>query len=292
MKSIVIMTDSHSGISQKEAKEKNIKVLPMPFYINEKTYYEDVDITREDFYNLLREGADVATSQPSPQDVMDMWDELLKEYESILYIPISSGLSGSYMSAMGLATEEAYEGRVFVVDSGRVSATLHRSLLDALELIEKGYDAKTIKDILEKNRDKMIMYVGLSTLEYLKKGGRIKPGVATVASILNMKPIMKFDVGTLDVYKKTRGFIKSRKEMIEAMKVELQTTFKESYEAGNLYLLAASSSEQSVTEGWVEQIKEAFPDLEVMCDNLSLGVSCHIGPDGLGIGCACKPVIE
>lgn len=291
MKPIVIMTDSHSGITQDEAKAKNIKVLPMPFYINDKTYYEDVDITREEFYDMLREGVDVATSQPSPQAVMDMWDELLKEYEQVLYVPISSGLSGSCLMAQGLASDEPYEGRVFVVDNGRVSTTMHRSILDAMELIEKGYKAEQIKDILEKNRDKMIMYVGLSTLEYLKKGGRVKPGVAAIASILNVKPIMKFDVGTLDVYKKCRGFAKSRKEMIEAMKEEINTNFKESYEAGELYLLAASSSSKEVTEEWIAQIEEAFPDLEVMCDDLSLGVSCHIGPDGLGIGCSCKIAI-
>ncbi len=288
---MVIMTDSHSGISKEEAEQKNIKVLAMPFCMDGITYYEDVDIARDAVYEKLGVGADVSTSQPSPQELTDMWDELLKEYEQILYIPISSGLSGAYMTAKALASEKPYGGKVFVVDSGRVSTTLHRMILDGLELMEAGYDAEVIQRTLDANRGNMIMYVSLSTLEYLKKGGRVKPSVATVASILNIKPIMKFDVGTLDVYKKCRGFQKAKIGMIEAMKEELSTNFKEAYEAGELYLLAASSSNKEVTEQWVQQIQEAFPDLEVLCDDLALAITCHIGPDSLGIGCSCKPKV-
>ena len=165
---------------------------------------------------------------------------------------------------------------------------MYRSVLDAVELAEKGYRAQTIKDILEKNRQHMVIYVGLSTLTYLKKGGRISSVAAVAADVLKIKPVMKFGVGKLDVYQKCRGMKNARKAMIDAMKKEFETNFKEAYEAGKLYLMAASSSTAEVTEEWIRQIKESFPGMDVMCDNLSLGLSCHIGPDGLGIACCNK----
>ncbi len=288
MKKTGIMTDSHSGILENEASKLGIAVLPMPFYIDEKLYREGVDISREEFYEMLRKGADVATSQPSPESVMHMWSAMLQEYEELVYIPISSGLSGSCMTAQAMAQEEPYAGRVFVVDNGRVFTPMHRSVLDAVELAEKGYRAQKIKDILEKNRQHMVIYVGLSTLTYLKKGGRISSVAAVAADVLKIKPVMKFGVGKLDVYQKCRGMKNARKAMIDAMKKEFETNFKEAYEAGKLYLMAASSSTAEVTEEWIRQIKESFPGMDVMCDNLSLGLSCHIGPDGLGIACCNK----
>ncbi|MDY4971342.1 MAG: DegV family protein [Lachnospiraceae bacterium] len=289
MKTTGILTDSHSGISQEEAGKLGIRVLPMPFYMEGKTCYEGIDLSREEFFEKLRSGIDVSTSQPVPQDVTDLWDEMLKEYEEILYLPISSGLSGSCMTARAMAQEPGYEGKVFVADCGRVSTPLHRTVLDALELAEKGYGAEKICRILEESRENMSIYVTPSTLEYLKKGGRIKPSVATLGSILNIKPVMQFGVGTLDVYQKTRGMKKARKTMIEAMRNDLTVKFKDAYETGNVYLLAASSSSPEVTAEWVSEIKEAFPGMDVMCDDLSLGLCCHIGPDGLGIGCSCRP---
>lgn len=290
MRKIGIMTDSHSGILPEEAKELGIKVLPMPFYINDKLYLEGVDLSREEFYEKLRQGVDVSTSQPSPQEVMEMWNEMLKEYEQIIYIPISSGLSGSCMTAQGLAQDEEYEGKVFVVDNGHVSTPLHRSILDAVEMIDEGYSAAEIKKILEDTKEQMVIYIGLNTVEYLKKGGRISSTSALLANVLNIKPVMKFGTGVLDVYQKCRGMKKSRKVMIEAMKQELETTFHDAYKEGKVYLMAASSCSEEVTKEWVDQIKEAFPGMEVMCDYLSFGLCCHIGPDGLGIGCTCKPV--
>ena len=290
MKTIGIMADSHSGILKKEAEELDIHVLPMPFYLNGELFQEDLGFSRAGFYENLRKGADVSTSQPSPSEVMEMWDEMLKIYEQIVYIPISSGLSGSCMTAAALSREPKYENKVFVVDNGRVSTPLHRSVLDAIELVEKGYSASQVKDILEVSRDKMVIYVGLSTLEYLKRGGRIKSSAALAANLLNIKPVMKFGTGKLDVFQKCRGMKKSRKAMIDAMHTELETTFKEEYAAGKVYLMAASSSTEEVTADWVAQIKESFPGMEVMCDDLSLGLSCHIGPDGLGIGCSCMPL--
>lgn len=290
MKKIGIMTDSHSGILSEEAQRLGIKVLPMPFYIGEKVYREGVDLSRDEFYDMLRKGVDVSTSQPSPTEVMDMWKEMLKEYEEIVYIPLSSALSGSCMTAEAMANEDEFAGKVFVVDNGRVATPMHRSVLDAVEMAEEGYSVVEIKKILEETREKMTIYIGLSTLKYLKKGGRVSSVTALAADVLNIKPVMHFSTGKLDIYQKCRGMKKSRKVMIDAMKHELETNFREEYAAGKVYLMAASSSTDEVTEEWVNQIKESFPGMEVMCDKLSCGLSCHIGPDGLGIGCTCKPV--
>ena len=247
-------------------------------------------LSRDEFYDMLRKGVDVSTSQPSPTEVMDMWKEMLKEYEEIVYIPLSSALSGSCMTAEAMANEDEFAGKVFVVDNGRVATPMHRSVLDAVEMAKEGYSVVEIKKILEETREKMTIYIGLSTLKYLKKGGRVSSVTALAADVLNIKPVMHFSTGKLDIYQKCRGMKKSRKVMIDAMKHELETNFREEYAAGKVYLMAASSSTDEVTEEWVNQIKESFPGMEVMCDKLSFGLSCHIGPDGLGIGCTCKPV--
>ena len=289
MKKIGIVTDSHSSISQKEAKRLGIKVLPMPFYIEEECFYENVTLSRDGFFEKLKSGIHVTTSQPSPAEVMKIWDEALEEFEQILYIPISSGLRGSCQTANMLASEEPYEGKVFVVDNGRVSTLLHRSVLDGLEMIEEGYSAADIKQMLEEARANMVIYIGVETLENLKRGGRIKPSVAAIGTLLNIKPILKFDVGTLDSFKKCRGSAKARAGMIEAIKNDLETTFKEYYDKNEVYLLAASSAPDEVTKDWLAQIQDAFPGMEVLCDDLSLGVSCHIGYGGLGIGLSCRP---
>ncbi len=289
MKPIGIITDSHSSISQKMAGELGIIVLPMPFFIGEECFYEDVTLSREDFFRKLDSGAEISTSQPSPAEVMALWDKALMEYESILYFPISSGLSGSCATASALAQDEPYEGRVFVVDNGRVSTPMHRSILDALELIEEGYSAGEIKTIIEASKMDMVIYIGVQTLEHLKKGGRITPSAAALGTILNIKPILKLDVGSLDAFKKCRGFAKAKKTMIEAIRHDLETRFKEAWERGEITLMAASSSSPEDTALWVEEIQEAFPGMEVMCDDLSLGVSCHIGQGGLGIGIAARP---
>ena len=289
MKKIGIVTDSHSGIKQEEAKRLGIKVLPMPFFIEEECYYEDVTLSRDDFFEKLKSGVNVTTSQPSPEEVMKIWDEALREFEQILYIPISSGLSGSCQTATMLANEEPYEGKVFVVDNGRVSTLMHRSVLDGLEMIEEGYSAAEIKQMLEEARANMVIYIGVETLENLKRGGRIKPSVAAIGTLLNIKPILKFDVGTLDSFKKCRGSAKARQGMIEAIKNDLEVTFKEYADKKEVYLVAASSAPDEITKDWIAQIEEAFPDMEVLCDDLSLGVSCHIGYGGLGIGLSCRP---
>lgn len=289
MKAIGVLTDSHSSITQSEAVRRGIGVLPMPFYIEEECFYEDVSLSRDEFYERLRSGANVTTSQPSPAEVMRFWDDALTKFEKVLYIPISSGLSGSCATAEMLAQEEPYAGRVFVVDNGRVSALLHRSVLDALEMVEEGYDAAEIKASLEEARARMVIYVGVETLENLKRGGRISAATASLGTLLNIKPVLKFDVGTLDTFKKCRGFAKARQTMIEAMRHDFDTVFKEEYDRGEVYLMAASSADADTTASWVREIQDAFPGMDVMCDQLSLGVSCHIGAGGLGIGCSCRP---
>lgn len=289
MKKIGIVTDSHSSITQKQAQDMGITVLPMPFYINNTCYYEDVTLSRDEFFRQLNSGADITTSQPSPADVMKCWDHALTEYEQILYIPISSGLSGSCATALALAQEEAYQDRVFVVDNGRVSTPLLCTILDAMELIEKGFSALRIKEILEEYRDKMVIYIGVDTLEHLKKGGRITPAAAALATVLNIKPILKFDVGTLEPYKKCRGFQKAKKAMLDAIQQDLSTRFRSWYERGDFYLLAASSASKEDTQEWISDIRTAFPGAKLLAGDLSFGTSAHIGYGGLGIGCSCKP---
>ena len=289
MKAIGVVTDSHGGISPEQAEKLGVKVLPMPFYFGDDCYYEDVSITRDEFFTRLNAGEKVSTSQPSPESVMELWRESLQEFEKILYMPISSGLSGSCNTAKMLAAEEEFAGRVFVVDNGRVSTPMHRSILDALELIERGLCAEKIKEILEAARAEMAIYIAVETLEHLKNGGRITPTTAAIGTLLNIKPIMKFDVGVLETYKKCRGMKKARREMLEAMKQELQVTFREYYDKKEVYLLAATSADEQTTQEWIKEIREFFPGMEVLCDDLSLGLCCHIGQGALGIGCSCKP---
>ena len=289
MSKIGVVTDSNSSISPQRAKELGVKVLPMPFYFGEECFYENVSITKDEFFRRLSSGETVSTSQPSPAEVMQIWDEALKEFDQILYIPISSGLSGSCQTATMLSQEDDYEGKVFVVDNGRVATPQQRTVLDALELIEEGYSAQDIKEMLEEARANMVIYVGVQILENLKRGGRISPATAAIGTVLNIKPVLKFDVGTLDTYAKCRGFQKAKKSMIEAIRNDLDTVFKEWHDKGEAYLLAAGSAPDEDTEKWLAEIKEAFPGMDVLYADLSFGTACHIGYGGLGIGVSCRP---
>ena len=291
MKSIGIVTDSHGGISQAEAEKLGVTILPMPLMIGEESFLENVSISREEFFVRINNGEKPATSQPSPEQVMDTWREALKEYESILHMPISSGLSGSCNTARMLAQEDEFEGKVFVVDNGRISTPMHRSILDAVELIKKGYDAEQIKEILEASKNEMSIYIAVETLEHLKNGGRISGAAAAVGTALNIKPILSLNVGLLESYKKARGMRKAKREMLEAMRHDFKTRFKDAYDRGEVYLLAASSADEETTVAWVEEIKTYFPGMEVLCDYLSLGISCHTGEGALGIGCSLKPQV-
>lgn len=289
MKPIGIATDSHSSITMEEAQKLGIMLLPMPFYVDGECFYEEVSLTREAFFEHLNAGRKVTTSQPSPQEVMDFWSEGLKKYEKIVYIPMSSGLSGSCNTAKMLAEEEEYEGKILVVDNGRISTPLHRSVLDALEMVEEGFTAEQIKGILEEAREEMTIYLGVETLEFLKKGGRVTPAAAALGTLLNIKPVLKLEMGVLEAHKKCRGMKKVKKELLEAMKHDLETRFKEQYERGEVYLLSATSADEEIEAAWVEEIKAYFPDMDVMNDKLSLGISCHTGEGALGIGCSCRP---
>lgn len=289
MKKTGILTDSHSGITQEEAKKLGIYVLPMPFYINDQCHYEGKDISREEFIELLKNDENVSTSQPSPEAVMNLWDEILKEYEELVYIPISSGLSGSCSTAMAMAQNDDYDGKVFVVDNGRVSTPMKQSVLDAIELLNEGCSAKEIKNRLEDAKGKMGIFVAVDDLKYLKKGGRISSSVALVGGMLKVKPILKFDIGTLDSFKNCRGLIKAKTVMIEEVKRIVTTNYAEDFEKGNVHILAASSADEEETKKWVNEIQEAFPGIKVLWDYLPMGITCHIGPGGLGIGYSVRP---
>lgn len=284
-----IVTDSHSGISQEEAQKLGIFVLPMPFYMNETCYYEGVNITRAEFLERLGRLENISTSQPSPEAVMELWDRALETYQDILYIPISSGLSGSCQTAMMLAREEKYEGKVYVVDNGSVSTPLHQSILDALELLETGCSAAEVKTRMEAVKTRAGIYIAVDDLKYLKHGGRISAGVALVGGLLNVKPVLHFDIGILELYKNCRGLKRAKQTMIEEVKKVIEQSYQREYEEGRLHIVAATSSGKEETDAWVNEIEAAFPGHKILCDDLSFGVTCHIGPGGLGIGYSCKP---
>ena len=269
MRKIGIVTDSHSSITQDEADKLDIKILPMPFYIGGECYYEGRNITRDELMKKLINLEDITTSQPSPEDVMSFWDDALEEYENILYMPLSSGLSGAYSTATILAREEKYKYKVYVVDHGRISTPLHQSILDA-------------------TKQQMAIYIAVDDLKYLKRGGRISSGTAMAGQILNIKPILSLDIGILQLYKKCRGLQKAKKTMIEDIKNILLNEYAEEFKSGNIHLLAASSADAKTTEKWVQEIEHAFPGFDVMCDYLSFGVTCHTGPGALGIGFSCR----
>ena len=282
MGSIAIVTDSNSGISQAEAKKLGIYVLPMPFFIDEKLYYEDIDLSREQFYQLLAQDANVSTSQPSPGDVMDLWNSILKEHTEILHIPMSSGLSASCATAQGLAQD--YEGKVYVVDNQRVSITMKQSVLDALALVKTGKTAAEIKEILEKEALESSIYLVVDTLKYLKKGGRITPAAALLGSALNLKPILQIQGDKLDAYKKVRGMKPAKKNMLEAIRHDLDTRFAEYVKKGELKLQVAYADDREAALQWIEEVRTAFPELEVSCmDPLALSIVCHTGPGILAI---------
>lgn len=289
MKKIAIVTDSHSSISPAAAAVLGVYVLPMPFEIDGQEYFEGVSITRQQFFGYQRAGAHISTSQPAPAAVTELWDKLLEEYESILYMPISSGLSNSCQTAIALAKEAPYAGRVFVVDNGRVGTPLHRSVLDAVELAEKGLSAADCKAALEAARNDFVVYIAVETLEHLKRGGRISPTAATVGTLLHIKPILQLATGKLDSYKKARGMHKACEIMLESIRSDLAIRFQEAQSRGDVFLLAAGTADADTTAEWLRQIEAAFPGMPILYDDLSMGVSCHIGEGALGIGLSVRP---
>ncbi len=291
MSKIAIVTDSNSGITQAQAKELGVHVLPMPFMIDEKTYFEDINLTQEQFYELLKDGAAISTSQPSPDAVMSLWDELLKEYDEIVHIPMSSGLSGSCQSATMLAGE--YDDKVQVVNNQRISVTQRQSVLDAKLLAEKGMNAKEIKDFLEADKYNSSIYIMVDTLEYLKKGGRITPAVAAIGTLLKLKPVLTIQGKKLDSFAKARTTNQGKSMMINALKNDIETRFgginTETNTKKSVWLQIAHSHNEAAALAYKEEIQALFPGYEVHVDPLSLSVACHIGPGSLAFAC-CKKI--
>ena len=282
MGSVAIVTDSNSGISQAEGKELGIYVIPMPFLVDGKLYFEDVDMNKEQFYHFLENDADLSTSQPSPGDVMDLWDKLLKEYDEIVHIPMSSGLSASCSTAMGLARD--YDGKVQVVDNQRISVTMQQAVMDAKHLVAAGKSAAQIKEILEKEALESSIYLMVDTLKYLKKGGRITPAAALLGSALNLKPILQIQGDKLDAYKKVRGVKAAKKNMLEAMKKDVEGRFSDYVTKGQLKLHVAYTTDEETARQWKEEVQSMFPDIAISrIDPLSFSVTCHTGPGVLAI---------
>lgn len=282
MGNVAIVTDSNSGISQAEGKELGIYVIPMPFLVDGKLYFEDVDMNKEQFYHFLENDADLSTSQLSPGDVMDLWDKLLKEYDEIVHIPMSSGLSASCSTAMGLARD--YDGKVQVVDNQRISVTMQQSVMDAKHLAAAGKSAAQIKEILEKEALESSIYLMVDTLKYLKKGGRITPAAALLGSALNLKPILQIQGDKLDAYKKVRGVKAAKKNMLEAMKKDVEGRFSDYVTKGQLKLHVAYTTDEETAKQWKEEVQNMFPDIAITrMDPLSFSVTCHTGPGVLAI---------
>ena len=283
MSKIAIMTDSNSGITQDESKELGVYVLPMPFYIDGKMYYEDIDLSQEQFYEKLKQDCEIKTSMPLVGEVTDKWEELLKEYDEIVYIPMSSGLSSSCETAYMLSQD--YDGRVQVVNNQRISVTQRQSVMDAKQLAEQGKSAAEIKQILEEIKSESSIYIMLDTLYYLKKGGRITPAAAALGTLLKLKPVLQIQGDKLDAFAKARTAKQGKNIMIETMKKDFEERF-ESPDGKKMHLEIAYSDDKEAAEAFKEEVQKAFPDNEIVMNPLSLSVSCHIGPGAIAIACS------
>ena len=280
---IAAATDSNSGITQDQAKQLGVHVLPMPFIIDGQMYYEGVDLTHEEFFRRMEEGADITTSQPSPGEVTDFWDKLLEEYDAVVYIPMSSGLSGSCQTDMLLA--EDYEGKVYVVNNQRISVTQMQSVLDARDLIKKGYAAAQIRNILEETKFDSSIYVTVTTLKYLKKGGRITPAAAMLGTLLQIKPVLTIQGEKLDAFSKARTLKQGKTIMMTALKKDLETRFHDP-EARHTWLEIAYTCSDEMAQEFKETVAEIYPDANICIAPLSLSIACHIGPGCLAVACS------
>lgn len=285
-KKIAVVTDSNSGITQKQAGELGIYVLPMPFMIDNETFFEDITLTQEAFYEKLAAGADVITSQPSPDSVMKLWDELLEEYDEIVHIPMSSGLSGSCQSALMLAAD--YDGRVQVVNNQRISVTQRQSALDALRLVEQGMDAAQIKQFLEDDKFNSSIYIMLDTLYYLKKGGRITPAAAALGTILRLKPVLTIQGDKLDAFAKARTVSQGKTMMINAIRNDMEKRFG-GVNKDTIWLQIAYTYDLEAARQLRDEVAAQFPGFDIHMDPLSLSIACHIGPGSLAVAC-CKKI--
>ena len=281
MSRIAIVTDSNSGITQKEGKELGISVIPMPFYINDELYFEDITLTQEEFYQKLDEDADIKTSQPAPGDVLDLWEKLLEDHDEIVHIAMSSGLSSSCATAAMLADD--YDGKVQVVDNQRISVTQRQSVADAMKLAEEGKSAKEIKDILEADKLDSGIFIMVDTLKYLKKGGRVTSAGAAIGTVLGVKRVLQIHGEKLDAFAKTRGVKQAKKKMIAAVRKELEERFPDGDFAKHAYLQSAYTKDKEAALKWKEELMAEFPEMEFHQDPLSLSVACHIGAGALAV---------
>ena len=287
MKKTAIATDSNSGIIPQEAQDMGIFMMPMSFNVNGRDYTENVDITYKEFYRYIADSkTQVSTTQPSPGQLMEMWDNILKDHDEIVYIPMSSGLSSSCQTAKMLAASD-YAGKVFVVDNRRISVTQYQSVVDAKAMADNGQDAETIAKKLEEDAGESSIYIMVNKLTYLKRGGRVTAAGALIANVMNLKPVLQIQGAKLDAYAKSRGTKTARKAMIDAMKKDFEIRFKDEVQKGNMTLHASYSDMKLFEiETWINEISEAFPGFEIHSAPLSLSIGCHIGPGSLAIACA------
>ena len=280
MGKIAVVTDSNSGITQEKGKELGVHVIPMPFYIDGELFLEDITLTQEAFYEKLASDCEISTSQPAPGEVMEFWDKLLKEYDEIVHIPMSSGLSSTCETAIMLSKD--YDGKVEVVNNQRISVTQKTSVLDAVRLAKAGKSALEIKESLEAEKLEASIYITVDTLKYLKKGGRITPAAAAIGTVLNLKPVLQIQGEKLDAFAKVRGWKQAKKTMLDAMEKDLLHRFG----GKKMSLLAAYTCSAEEAKSWKEELEDRFPNYTIDMDPLSLSVACHIGPGALAVACA------
>ena len=283
MAKIAIVTDSNSGITQRQAAELGISVVPMPFDIDGKTYYEDISLTQEEFYIKLNGNADISTTQPSPENVMDMWRKLLEDHESVIYIPMSSGLSGSCQTAMVFSMEDEFDGKVFVIDNQRISVTQRQAVLDAKLMADEGIAVEEIVKYLMDTKMESSIYIMVDTLKYLKKGGRVTPAAAALGTILKLKPVLQIQGEKLDAFAKARTLTQAKNIMINAVKADVEKRFGGN--VNNVHLEIAHTHNLQEALNLKEEVAAAFPEYQgqIYVDHLSLSVSCHIGPGSLAL---------
>ncbi len=280
MSKTAIMTDTNSGITPEAAAERGLYLLKMPFLIDGEDHLEYGDISYEEFFRRLDSGADVSTSQPSPASLTDMWDEILKSHDELVYIPMSSGLSGTCETAKALAAD--YDGKVFVADNRRISVTLYMSVYEALRLSESGMSAAEITERLESEADFQSIYVSVNTLEHLKKSGRVTAAGAAIGTVLGIKPVLQIQGGKLDAYKKVRGMKAAQQAMLEG----IENDIKDRFAGKKVEIRTAYSGDRETGEAWRTEVQRYFPDYNIVLDSLPISISCHVGAGALGIGLA------
>ena len=281
MGKVAIVTDSNSGITQEQGKELGIFVIPMPFFIDGQLYLEDITLSQEQFYEKLGADSDISTSQPSPGDVMDLWDKVLDEYDELVCIPMSSGLSSTCDTARSLSMD--YDGKVEVVDNQRISVTQTQSVFDAMKLRDEGKSAAEIREILETEKLQASIYITVDTLKYLKKGGRVTPAAAAIGTVLNLKPVLQIQGEKLDAFSKVRGWKAAKKTMLNAIEKDLNERFADVKDQMLLGMAYTCSKEDA--QEWKQEIMDRFPGYELIEAPLSLSVACHIGPGAMAITC-------